>query len=295
MLMNQTSYQGILARLSSMEEWLESFGIERGRGRLSQISRNIKLLESALSTDTLDEILKRKDSDELVWSLVEGQEFADIYSGFQDDASPALIESLRTTLKGPLHPSAETSTSNRARNTAFQLSLASRLRRQDQSIALEAPADIAWEHEGIRLIIECKRPMVKGKIRRNIDEALGQLRKRFDESASEVGLVAVSVSKIVNPGSRFLVVQHEGDLGPSLTDEILRLHGRYSPDYDNWIDLRTVGILYNLFTPAYVRDLQLLTAAQQTAVFLSSGSLAAMFPLDRGERFKATLLKGLSR
>jgi len=114
---------------------------------------------------------------------------------------------------------------------------------------------------GAHVYIECKRPLHERKIRRRVTEARKQLQNRFKTDAHHlvVGLVAISVSRTVNPGSDMFIVD-EAEALQQLKDEVRRLHCQYSADYDQLADPRLLGIVYHLFTPAYVKKSQLFTS-----------------------------------
>src|SRR5262249_2661894 len=146
----------------------------------------------------------------------------------QDYDPKAVTRLMLKALTGPLHPIQETLTSNIARNTVFELTLGTRLRRAGAKVTMGRQADLLIEHEGARLYVECKRPFYEHNIRRNIEKARGQLRRRFKTEPlhSPVGgLVAISVSKAVNAGSNMYVVDKADDLN-GLVNDLDRLHQR---------------------------------------------------------------------
>ena len=82
-------------------------------------------------------------------------------------------------------------------------------------------------------------------IEENIGKALGQLRQRLASDPrpdSSAGLVAVSISKAVNPESKWLVVDQEADIERSLTREAERIHEQYARDYRRKGDSRLIGV-----------------------------------------------------
>jgi len=133
-------------------------------------------------------------------------------------------------------------------------------------------ADLLVDHAGARLYIECKRPLYEHSIRRNIEKARVQLRQRFNAERqlnSVGGLVAISVSKAVNPGSNVFIVD-EADGLKRLGNDVARIHQQYCGDYNSQIDPKLIGILYQIYTPAFVRNgKHPLTAASQIEIFLA--------------------------
>jgi hypothetical protein len=95
----------------------------------------------------------------------------------------------------------------RARETArletpCELVLAANWRNAGANVELGEP-DIRIVLGGTNFFVECKRPFSAKSVRRNIEDAAGQLRKALGGPLQEssYGLVAVSVSRIFNPGN----------------------------------------------------------------------------------------------
>jgi hypothetical protein len=285
-------YNRIIAELRAFENYLTALGLRRGPDRLRQLVARVEQCEKAREKGQLELLQHRPDVEELVWSLVEGTEFAHIYEGLQG-YDPTVIKRLaKKALKGPLHPDLETAhtCTNEARNTAFELRLGAALLAQGADVTLGDCADLVVNHAGVRVFIECKRPFYPHSIRSNVEKARHQLKQRLDADCHPLsaGIVAISVSKAVNPGSRLFRAK-DPDALRDLSKDIKALHQQHSGDFDRLVDLRLIGILYHLFTPAYVERDQLLTAAGQTVVYLSGSAVQTMFPVSDGQALKSLL------
>ncbi len=224
----------------------------------------------------------------LVWSLIEGQEFAEIFRGIAGYDPEVVRELMRKALKGPLRPEDETDNSNQARNITFELLLGSRFRRAGANPTLGKQADISIDHFGSHVYVECKRPRSEQRIEDNIARALGQLRDRFASDPrpdSSAGLVAISISKAVNPESKWLCVDKEADIEPNLTREAEQIHAQYGRDYERRSDRRIIGMLYHILAPVRVRghDGLPLFAASQIDVWLDKGGVRKVFPVSVDE------------
>jgi hypothetical protein len=77
-----------------------------------------------------------------------------------------------------------------------------------------------------------------------------------------------------------------------LSDEVQRIHKLYGSDYDQLVDLRFIGILYHVFTPALVKTSGLV-AASHFEVFFHTASMQANFPISNGRSLKDLLLYAL--
>jgi len=288
----QREYHEILRDLEDLESYLTSLGLHRvDEDRLRGVIANIKELEKARAENRLLAFNTDPRVAELVWSLVEGQELAEIFQGIRGYDPHIVKRLMQRALKGPLHPLHETISSNIGRNTMFELMLAARFRRGGADVALGRRADVVIAHAGSRLYIECKRPLYGHTVERNVKKARQQLRQRFDSDPhpdSTAGLVAISIAKTVNPGSNWLMVDEADDLEQQLSNDMSRIHGLYASDYDCQIDPRLIGMLYHIITPAYLRKSGLLVAASQIAIVLHSKSLNTVFPVS-GDALKHLL------
>jgi hypothetical protein len=295
MSFSQRQYSEILDALADLETFLRGLGLHKGPDRLRQLAKKVEIIEQANTSRTLACLEQREDHEELVWSLVDAVEFTDIYAGLKDEPPAVLKPLFRKALQGTLHPGRETAyKSNVGRNTAFELRLAAGIRKAGASVHLGLAADLAFDHSGARVYIECKRPFGIPSIRPNVIEARRQLRTRLDADSHPlvVGLVAVSVSRAINPGSRLFVADDPAALR-NLASDIQSIHATNSSDYDRLPDLRILGILYHVFTPAYVRSIPLLTAASQALLFLSGAAIKASFPVSNGAPLKSLLQAAL--
>jgi hypothetical protein len=120
--------------------------------------------------------------------------------------------------------------------------------------------------------------------------ARDQLQNHFrtDQQSSEVGgLVAISISKALkalDSGQNMFVVGEEEGL-KQLGDDITTIRQQY-PDYHNsQDDFRLIGMLYHLFTPAYVRSTGRLMCASEMHIFTVKESFLEAFPVS-GEPLK---------
>jgi hypothetical protein len=258
--------------------------LDRLRGAIA----NIREIENACAQGRAAALETESRLAELVWSLVEGAEFAEIFRGIRG-YDPAVVKRLmRKAVAGPLDPRLETASTNMGRNTVFELRLGAGFRRAGASLNLGGVADLSIDHAGFRLYVECKRPLGEHNIARRFDEGMTQLRDRFraDQRSNLVGMVAVSISKALK-GEQMLVVDREEDLQPSLSAEAERAYKSYCGSINNEVDLRIVGAICHVFTPARVRASGRLIAASQFDVFLL-GHLSNVLPLT-SHAFKTLL------
>jgi len=260
-------YGEIATDLEEFDSYLSRLGVkplDRLRGAIA----NIREIENACAQGRAATLETESRLPELVWSLVEGAEFAEIFRGIRG-YDPAVVKRLmRKAVAGPLDPRLENAKTNMGRNTVFELRLGARFRLAGASVSMGGVADLSIDHSGFRLYIECKRPLGEHNIARRFDEGMAQLRDRFraDPHPNLVGMVAMSISKALK-GTQMLVVDREEDLRPSLSAEAERAYESYCGAIYNEVDLRIVGAICHVFTPAHVRTSGRLIAASQFDVF----------------------------
>jgi hypothetical protein len=280
-------YREILDDLQEFESYLTSLRV-KPLDKLQGIIANIREIEQAYSQGRAAALETEPRLRELVWSLVEGAELAEIFRGIQEYDRAVIKRLMRNAVIGPVDPGLETGITNIGRNTIFELRMGAGFRRAGASVTLGGRADLSVDHTGVRLYVECKRPLGEQNIARRVEEACAQLRDRFkaDTHPNQVGMVAVSISKALNAGEKMLFVNREEDIEPSLTKEAERIYQSYCGSIRTAIDLRVIGFICHVFTPAWVRATGLLTAASQSDIFLTD-SFRNVLPVS------ADALKGL--
>ena len=119
--MRRQTYEEAAARLQTLCDRL----LEAGFSKLDRIRiqvKNIRELADAQRQGTLGELASKLDPHrrrELMWSFVEGFEFADALASLEDRGISIPQEVLERALNGPADVSLETDRNNLGRNTAF--------------------------------------------------------------------------------------------------------------------------------------------------------------------------------
>ncbi len=204
----RASYEEILKRLTNGLAFCCSIGLKSPaeKGRFSHYQNRIKrLIRIARQGEDLPAKEKQHifgQLQEYLVALSEGFEFGDIISRLQHLPREVLAPKLKTILKGPLLPSDENANSNDARNVLFELNIAARLKHAGIEPSLGEHPDVRCEIAGKTLFIECKRPLTETRLGENIEHAANQLLTDLASVPDAVGIIAVSVSKVLNPAYR---------------------------------------------------------------------------------------------
>jgi len=178
---------------------------------------------------------------------------------------------LRRAFSGPADMSLEDRTSNEARNAMFELSVAAMAARRGLTPMLSSTnPDVSFEFGGRLVKIECKRVLSVNRIMERLNEGTKQLKKSVRSATSDIGIVAISLSKLVNPGDRFLVSgsPHE-DLSKQLHDALKANEQELGRMHRPWAS----GFIFYLSTAAYVPG--------RGYIPTNSGTI---FPLNLAER-----------
>jgi hypothetical protein len=185
------------------------------------------------------------------------------------------LPKFRAVLDGPCNPQQETAASNLARNTLFELTMAGWLSHKGIPTRICHNPDISCVMADRLLFIQCKRPFSRQKIETNIKRACKQLSVDLD-TANDLrsrGVVAVSMTRAINPGTMFLQVRTEADLTPALSRQMQALATHYVSKLIK--GPRIIGIVFHVATAALVVDINEYRTAQLLALCLSTGAAEA--------------------
>ena len=200
-------------------------------------------------------------------ALTESFELADILP-FARSLAPEIIKRrLMKILLGPARPADETTNTNEARNILFELTMASKLWRAGLVPELVEP-DIRCQVGGRAVYVACERPFSEKSARQAYTDALGQIADVLKEAPAEArGVVALSLTRLFNPGDRFLKHENEEVGKRYLSSEMGRLAQEMISTTD-WPPppAGTMGILWHVITAGFDRSQALIVAAQQLNV-----------------------------
>jgi hypothetical protein len=256
---DQHIYQILIDRLARLEHMLVGRGFE---GPITRIQFHLRILEKLRLTPGIAD-------DQTLWSLVEATELADIYCSLPRLEWRLLKEKFGRVLNGPLHPQEETSESNLARNTMFELHLSGYLNHKGIAADICDNPDISCAIGGRHVFIQCKRPFSRKSIMSNIRAALGQLSKDLNEAhdVRNRGVVAVSLSHAVNPSEMHMQVKTERDINSAIMSVITPI---CKSTYHLLKGPRIVGISFGVTVPVFVSDIKEFRTGQVNAFYASS-------------------------
>jgi hypothetical protein len=157
-----------------------------------------------------------------------------------------------------LRPADETTQNADGRNTMFELAFAAQLRLSGADVSVGEP-DIAVTLSGRRFLIECKRPFREDSVRANVRGAAEQLKRHLEADSEVAGIVAISVTRILNPGTRLFVAASEA-AKERLGDRIEQLMRETEKGWKkDEFHTRIATVLFHVSTPGVIEDRDLLT------------------------------------
>jgi hypothetical protein len=218
---------------------------------------------------------------EMGFIFLEAREFVSVCAAYKGAETPTLIFKLKKVLKGSWTPSQESSNSSDARNTMFELALASELKLRGVHVELGEP-DLVIDFAEGQYVVECKRPFKETSVRANVKDAKIQLRTNL--KPGQHGVIAISLTRIVNPGNTMLSVM-VGDQDAQGT-----IHGTLQAD----LHRRCLRIMHDqLSTMSFAPNIAALMFDLSTPCITEKGESLAhgcrFYPIDEPKSMKRKL------
>jgi hypothetical protein len=270
--MEVLAYKELLSEMDSAIEWLKQLGISKVN-RIRQYHANLALIVEADEAGSLDRLREKMGLEklrEVLWTWVDSFEFVDVFKSLKDMEPAEVLPVLTRAIGGPADAYAEMAknSSNAPRNFMFELVLAARMARAGLKPQVQEP-DVFVHMDEWRLLIQCKRPMSISGIQGNIVSAGRQLRRDLDNDRDRnlIGVVALSVSKVFNPGDKILEVPHREDLSVALSHHVETVWSENKKSFTGLSDPRIQGAMIHLVTPTALTEEKIFLAAGTTHVY----------------------------
>jgi hypothetical protein len=200
-------------------------------------------------------------------ALTEGAELVESLPFIRTVPRYLIRRKLARVLQGPPLPTDENANTTEGRNVLFELTMASKLWRAGLEPQLGEPDIRCWV-DGRAVYVECKRPFSRRGARQAYTDALGQLAAALrDAPVGGRGIVALSITRFVNPGDRVFVHEREAIGQAQLSAEMTRAaQWLMRPTLWPAPPEGTIGLLWHVITPGFDRSQNLLVAVQQLNV-----------------------------
>ena len=284
--MEKLSFVEILDCLEGLDAWLQNIGIKPKNDRIHQAIRIVSELNDKWKASKREgHALPPGDYGKERFALIEALEWGDILKAFDKEPAKKIKPKIERALGGPSsiedEYQKEDSSNTVGRNTQFELALAAEWRLRGLQVDIGEP-DCTLNLEGATFFMECKRPFREHSIRANVRGAGSQLRNKLDGNLRAAGIIAISVSRILNPGTRIFWTpteeesHHLGDRAESMMHENEQCWRRAK------LHDRIVAVLFHTSTPGIVGDQDVLCRMRNLNVMAVDESCAF-------EKFKSAL------
>lgn len=199
-ILKRTTLQELHDKIDETILWLSNYEFRIAPTRIGLYKKALKKIMKSLPKDEMT----GTDRVNYVTIAYEAQELVYIYEGLSSIVDEQLGKRLKVFVKGPFSYNDEknSSSSNDARDVAFELFIASFFAQKNIQVDFGTNADLKFIFNGHTIYIECKRPQVKHQINSRIKDAYSQLDKRYKEDRNPDscrGMMALSLSKCFNP------------------------------------------------------------------------------------------------
>lgn len=268
------SYADIYERYASSVEWMDKLGIKLSPGRTAHYEKVLKHWKDAYLSASPKEVSEALP--DFVSSNLEVQDFIEVYESFRDEPLSRLgsiKDKLVKAVNGPVNAAEETPKSTVARNFLFEAVVAARGHRPIRGVEaiFDAKSDTGISIDGKKLWIECKRVTTAGAIESNVAKASKQAEStiKAQVGSGHRGIVAIDVSKILNPKGQIFVKPNDRELLWAVDQMMTNFINTYSTIWHRTYERRTskiIGTFIRFSFMANSDDRDLLVHASQWGV-----------------------------
>jgi hypothetical protein len=262
------AFSELAANLQKVAAWLGDLGIDERRTRLGDYRRVMQQLADAHAHGDKDALRAMWPSSMV--PLFEAEELVGIHQWLSGPQHNGYVrDRIRIVASGPpSYTDENTSSGNRARNTAFELAIAARIVGGGLQLDHSVPSDVAVRVAAYTVVVECKRPQSEDSLERNVDDARHQLRNRYKSANRSgcVGIIAVDLTKILNPNHNLLRGVPEAEIGEVLSGALEDYSREHERVWQKNRDRQTAAVLLRLNVMAQLADETGLTSCQQVLV-----------------------------
>lgn len=212
-----STYKTILESHKRTCDWFSRCNIDISRGRLGEYGRFLENLVKLHESGDYKSI--EAELDRHLNSLFEASELSIITEAFSDNQHAGIPTLLKEIASGTGSYLLEnTSSSNKARNYAFEVLVAARFQLAGIPVYFSDRSDVKTLFDDYEIFIECKRLRSRNKIDRNLKDAKDQLTKSFKRStgARKRGIIALDITRLENPEFKLLITESSNHLEQSL-------------------------------------------------------------------------------
>jgi hypothetical protein len=248
-----TNYSELAGHLGELVSWLIRLDVPLQNTRISRYIDRVNVLADQYRRGTLQEYLApqegtRLSSDDIMHLLYETGELETIRRNLDVDLIRSLKPDLPKIVTGPDYAAYERRDSVFPRNLAFELIVASQCAASGVPPCPFPPSDFLFHFGERKIIVECKRPQSEDRVVPLVKEAFKQIRRRR-RAASNLrlrGLVAVELSKAINPSMERLTFPDNDAIALGMSQMLDALVSRFTPGWATENYGGVIGVLMRL-------------------------------------------------
>jgi hypothetical protein len=241
-------------------DWLRSINVELSGSRLLDYLAHLEGMAAAGSPEAELDYNRRHSPRAIANSILEGLVVIEVHRAFRGGPRTNELHSkLAKFARGPIEYTSEEGGETSARDLGFELDVGASLKKAGLEVAFEASGDLAFGFQTARFFVECKRPQTPKKVWKHLQIAQDQLAKRYrtaKPSERVRGLIAVSASKVINPGFDQLTAATNEQLLTLLETNARNFVMAHCQRWRHPNDERTLGALIDYRCMAYVHAIK---------------------------------------
>ena len=261
------TFAQISEELASACDWFEEVGVQVSKTRIGRYRDLVSRLVAVRDRTKMKEFFSERELQEFLLLFHEVDELLFVYRYLGNYSDQYLRARIPSICEGPYLASLENpgNSSNRPRNILFELTVAANLAACGMTVDYSDPSDLRVQFDDRTVFIECKRPQYEHQVNSRIKSGLDQLRKRMTR-ASDVGILAVSIGKMISGGDKLLISQTRFALDKRLDDAVdLFIRGfegswnaKSSPGIVSvLIHISAVGVVESEFAPTRAKSIRI--------------------------------------
>lgn len=230
-------------------DWVASIGFPIERGRIADYRKILTKVTDRFEVHRWDDFEDQEYAKQVCTVLLEVRELVSIHRGLSGVSDSTDLHAMRHFLKGPFSPTSESASnsSNRPRNIGFELYLAALFAYAKLMPIYGTNADLCFKHNDHTFFVEAKRPLFSHSINAAIKDANKQLAQRLKDSESTMarGLIALDLSKVINPHDKIMPVRDTHHLDQLMNGETQIQIDALARYWHKGRNSRTIGVLLN--------------------------------------------------
>ncbi len=244
--------------LAEVHEWLAIRGFskfDRFRHYKSAIEK-LSALERTRSAEEIYRIGEGSGSaSETFSAFFEGGEFVRVLRTLISKQVEIPDEVVRRALEGPWDAALEDQHSSLGRNAAFELVMAAVVAQQDLHPRLgTSNPDVEFVFHSHRVMMECKRIFSAKRLLDNVADSIGQLGRCVQIDRGEIGLVAVSVSRLAHEGNGYFEMKSEREANAFLHSGLQRMISDFERELMSLSRPCVAGVIFHVSCPFYIQE-----------------------------------------